>query len=101
MVSLLCKILYRVIYIYNYENEFLLIGTRDHVKNCDLSDILTEDVEERIKTVAEMSMGTEITEQDITNIWYLCDQVTKKHKFRLLLRIFHKFAKITLLVFFN
>lgn len=45
------------------------------MKNCDLSDILTEDVEERIKTVAEMSMGTEITEQDITNIWYLCEQV--------------------------
>lgn len=45
------------------------------MKNCDLSDILPEDVEERVKTVAEMSMGTEITEQDITNIWYLCDQV--------------------------
>lgn len=45
------------------------------MKNCDLSDILPEDIEERVKTVAEMSMGTEITEQDITNIWYLCDQV--------------------------
>ncbi len=54
---------------------YILSGTRDNVKTCDLSDILTEDVEERIKTVAEMSMGTEITEQDITNIWYLCDQV--------------------------
>lgn len=59
-----------------------LIGTRDHVKNCDLSDILTEDVEERIKTVAEMSMGTEITEQDITNIWYLCDQVLEITEYR-------------------
>lgn len=45
------------------------------MKNCDLSDIISEDVEEKIKTVAEMSMGTEITEIDITNIWYLCDQV--------------------------
>lgn len=54
---------------------FFLTGTRDNVKNCDLSDILSEDLEERIKTVAEMSMGTEITNDDITNIWYLCDQV--------------------------
>lgn len=53
----------------------MVSGTRDNVKNCDLSDILTEDVEERIKSVAEMSMGTEITEQDVTNICYLCDQV--------------------------
>jgi nucleolar protein 58 len=45
------------------------------VKNCDLSDILPEDVEERIKSVAEMSMGTEITEEDVANICYLCDQV--------------------------
>ena len=37
--------------------------------------MLSEDVEEKIKAVAEMSMGTEITEQDITNICYLCDQV--------------------------
>lgn len=51
------------------------LGTRDNTKTCDLSDILPEDIEARVKTVAEMSMGTEITEQDITNIWYLCDQV--------------------------
>ena len=50
---------------------------RDNVKNSDLLDILTEDVKERIKTVAEMSMGTEITEQDITNICFLCDQVNR------------------------
>lgn len=57
----------------------MYLGTRDNVKNSDLSDILPEDLEERIKTVAEMSMGTEITELDITNIWYLCDQVRKNN----------------------
>ena len=51
------------------------LGTRENVKNCDLSDLLTEEIEEKIKTVAEMSMGTEITEMDVTNICYLCDQV--------------------------
>lgn len=59
-----------------------IIGTRDNVKNCDLSDILSEDIEERIKTVAEMSMGTEITEDDITNIWFLCDQVVEITEYR-------------------
>ncbi|XKL68899.1 hypothetical protein PGB90_006668 [Kerria lacca] len=59
-----------------------IIGTRDNVKNSDLSDILPEDLEERIKTVAEMSMGTEITELDITNIWYLCDQVIEITEYR-------------------
>lgn len=41
-----------------------------------MSDILPEEVEEQVKEAAEISMGTEITEDDITNIQQLCDQVS-------------------------
>ena len=41
----------------------------------DLTDILPSDVETQVKEAAEISMGTEISEEDITNIRHLCDQV--------------------------
>lgn len=41
----------------------------------DLSDILPEDVEEKVKEAAEISMGTEISEDDIINIQNLCDEI--------------------------
>ncbi|KAK9877830.1 hypothetical protein WA026_020063 [Henosepilachna vigintioctopunctata] len=51
------------------------IGTRDNTVNTDLSDILTEDLEEKVKEAAEISMGTEISEDDILNIQNLCDEI--------------------------
>ena len=39
----------------------------------DFSDILSEDVEEKVKEAAEISMGTKISEDDILNIRHLCD----------------------------
>ncbi len=53
------------------------MGTRDNAKNSDLSDILPDDIEARVKEAAEISMGTEISENDILNIKQLCNQVTK------------------------
>lgn len=41
----------------------------------DLSDILPEEIEAEVKLAAEISMGTEVSEQDIGNIKHLCDQV--------------------------
>lgn len=41
----------------------------------DLSDLLPEEVEAEVKLAAEISMGTEVSEQDIGNIMHLCDQV--------------------------
>lgn len=52
-----------------------IIGTRENTANSDLSDILPEEVEEKVKEAAEISMGTEIAEEDIINIQNLCDQV--------------------------
>lgn len=59
-----------------------LIGTRDHVAETDLSDILPEDVEEKVKEAAEISMGTEISDDDIISIQHLCEQVVEMSNYR-------------------
>lgn len=41
----------------------------------DFSKILPEEVEQEVKDAAEISMGTEISDEDILNVTYLCDQV--------------------------
>ncbi|CAF5216804.1 unnamed protein product, partial [Rotaria magnacalcarata] len=50
------------------------IGYRTNAAETDLSDILPGDVETQVKEAAEISMGTEISEEDITNIRHLCAQ---------------------------
>ncbi|CAG9567623.1 unnamed protein product [Danaus chrysippus] len=52
-----------------------VMGTRDHAATTDLSDILPEDLEEKVKEAAEISMGTEISDDDIINIQNLCDEI--------------------------
>merc|ERR1719310_2641311 len=59
-----------------------LMGTRDNAKTIDLSDVLPEEVEEKVKEAAEISMGTEISEEDIINIKHLCQQVCEIQEYR-------------------
>ncbi|KDR23571.1 nucleolar protein 58 [Zootermopsis nevadensis] len=59
-----------------------LIGTRECTSSTDLSDILPEEVEAKVKDAAEISMGTEISEDDIMNIQHLCDQVIEISSYR-------------------
>lgn len=67
------------IYIFQYHKHWNVslnfTGYRTNAVNTDLSDILPEDIEQEVKQAAEISMGTEISEEDILNITYLCDQV--------------------------
>lgn len=60
-----------------FHPAFLLwyTGDRKNVSCSDLSEILPEEVEEEVKAAAEISMGTEVSEEDISNIQHLCDQV--------------------------
>ncbi|KAH0621653.1 hypothetical protein JD844_023185 [Phrynosoma platyrhinos] len=51
------------------------IGDRKNFSCSDLSAVLPEEVEEEVKAAAEISMGTEVSEEDISNIQHLCDQV--------------------------
>jgi len=59
-----------------------LMGMRENAKSMDLSEILPEEVEEKVKEAAEISMGTEISEQDITNINHLCEQIIEIQDYR-------------------
>merc|ERR1719422_1300456 len=59
-----------------------VMGMRDNAKSTDLSDILPEEVEEKVKEAAEISMGTEISDEDIENISFLCEQVIQISDYR-------------------
>jgi len=59
-----------------------LMGTRENAKSIDLSDVLPEEVEEKVKEAAEISMGTEISGEDIINIKHLCQQVVEIQEYR-------------------
>lgn len=58
------------------------MGFRTHAATIDLSAVLPEEVEAELKTAAEVSMGTEISEEDISNIQQLCEQVISIHEYR-------------------
>jgi nucleolar protein 58 len=52
------------------------MGYKTNAATMELNDILPEEVEEKVKEAAEVSMGTEISEEDLSNITNLCDQVS-------------------------
>ncbi|XP_073407612.1 uncharacterized protein [Dendrobates tinctorius] len=58
------------------------VGDRVNYATFDLSEILTEEVEAEVKAAAEISMGTEVSEEDINNILHLCDQVIEITEYR-------------------
>ncbi|XP_046376618.2 nucleolar protein 58-like [Haliotis rufescens] len=58
------------------------IGDRTNAVSCDMSAILPEDVEQEVKDAAEISMGTEISEEDLLNVGYLCDQILEITEYR-------------------
>ncbi|KAJ3561079.1 hypothetical protein NPX13_g9082 [Xylaria arbuscula] len=65
-----------------YARVIMQMGMRENAANTDLSEILPEDLETRIKAAAEVSMGTEIGEIDLENIKLLADQVISFTEYR-------------------
>ena len=55
---------------------------RSNAAQSDLSEVLPEELETEVKELAEISMGTEISEDDLENITYLCDQVINISEYR-------------------
>ena len=58
-----------------YAKTVKAIGIRGQMELRDLTTVLPEEVEEEVRAAAEVSMGTEISEEDRINILHLCDQV--------------------------
>ena len=65
-----------------YARVVLAVGMRSNASNTDLSDILPEEIEEAVKSAAEVSMGTEITTEDLENISILAEQVVGFSEYR-------------------
>ncbi|XP_077514638.1 nop5 ribonucleoprotein [Amblyomma americanum] len=58
------------------------VGLRTNAIETDLSDILPEDLESSVKELAEVSMGTEVSDEDIRNIQHLCHEIIQMSDYR-------------------
>ena len=66
-----------------YSKVVLRARARANMRKMDFSDILEdEDVEKRLKETAEVSMGTDISEEDLTRICELAEQVVSLSAYR-------------------
>jgi len=60
----------------------LAMGFRAKCSETDLSDILEEDTEVTLKNMAKISMGSDITDSDLSNITSLATQVLELSEYR-------------------
>ncbi len=58
-----------------YAKIIIAMGMRTSAAHADLAEILPEEIEIAVKAAAEVSMGTEITSEDLDNIRGLAEQV--------------------------
>ncbi|KAH0613135.1 uncharacterized protein H6S33_009515 [Morchella sextelata] len=65
-----------------YAKVIKTMGMRSSASTTDLSEILPEEIETALKAAAEVSMGTEITNEDLNNITLLAEQVISFTEYR-------------------
>lgn len=65
-----------------YARVILKMGMRTSAAEADLAEILPEEIETAVKAAAEVSMGTEITSEDLDNIQALAEQVVGFTEYR-------------------
>ncbi|KAI1640872.1 nucleolar protein 58 [Biscogniauxia mediterranea] len=65
-----------------YARIIMAMGARENASSTDLSEILPEDIETRVKAAAEVSMGTEVEEMDLETIKMLAEQVVSFTEYR-------------------
>jgi nucleolar protein 58 len=58
------------------------MGRRENAKDTDFSDVLEEHMAQELKNTAEISMGTEVSDEDITNILELGSQILSISEYR-------------------
>eukprot|EP00771_Trimastix_marina_P002517 gnl/Trimastix_PCT/365.p2 GENE.gnl/Trimastix_PCT/365~~gnl/Trimastix_PCT/365.p2 ORF type:complete len:516 (-),score=193.14 gnl/Trimastix_PCT/365:132-1679(-) len=66
------------------------MGTRNNALSMDFSDILPQDMEAKLKDAVRISMGTEISEDDIANIRLLAEQIIAIYEYRVELQEYLK-----------
>jgi len=65
-----------------YARTVRALGNRKNIEGVDLTDVLPEDVATSVKMAATISMGNEITDEDIKYIQELCVQVIDSFRYR-------------------
>jgi nucleolar protein 58 len=65
-----------------YAKVVLKMGMRTSWETSDLAEILPKEIEDAVKSAADRSMGTEITEEDLENIQNLAEQVVMFTEYR-------------------
>eukprot|EP00300_Choanocystis_sp_HF-7_P018891 c20175_g1_i1.p1 GENE.c20175_g1_i1~~c20175_g1_i1.p1 ORF type:complete len:549 (+),score=178.60 c20175_g1_i1:45-1691(+) len=65
-----------------YAKTILKMGLRSNAPSMDLSDVLPEETEGELKRMAIISMGTEISDNDMENIKLLASQVVDIAEYR-------------------
>ena len=58
------------------------IGDKVNVSTIALGELIPEELEAEVREAAELSMGTEMTTDDLDHIIYLCDQVISLAEYR-------------------
>lgn len=66
----------------SYARVIVTLGMRSNAGNADLSEILPHEIETAVKAAADISMGTEITDEDLENIKLLAEQVISYSEYR-------------------
>ena len=65
-----------------YAHVVKALGMRAEIGSADLAAVLEEGLEEEVRAAAEVSMGTEISQEDMDNISHLCDQIVEITEYR-------------------
>lgn len=66
-----------------YVRTILAMGMRTDAASTDLSEIIPDEAtQEKVKEYAEISMGTDIAEEDLTNIKSLCENIIELTDYR-------------------
>ncbi|KAJ5574083.1 Nucleolar protein 58 [Penicillium hispanicum] len=65
-----------------YAKLVLKMGMRSNWENADLAEVLPEEIEGAVKSAADRSMGTEVSEEDLENIQALAEQVVALAEYR-------------------
>jgi len=58
------------------------LGVRDNISTVDLDTVLPEDLVNPVKEAAQISMGTEVSGEDIEHVIELCNQVVQITEYR-------------------
>ena len=66
----------------SYARIIITLGLRTNAPDADLSDILPHEIEAAVKAAADISMGTEISSEDLNNITLLAEQVVQYSEYR-------------------